>query len=126
MSNTMDAHVIAKVQSFGFQVYMRDLDKDSWLYFTDGTHIGYLEVSRLGGYHLATVHIPNKSSGTGYSIERDSDELTKEDLLRCFIHAPHWARSADRDPVVKWRNMEQFLNADSFNKGYRLIPSPLP
>lgn len=117
----MDNSIIAKVQSFGFTVYMRK-PSDTWLYFTtpDGKSIGYLQDGRLEGISLGTVHVPNRTSGTGFQVERNADALTKEDLQRCFAAAPHWA-GRDAASVVKWRDIDAMIAANIFNREYHVI-----
>ena len=115
----MDAKIIAKVQRFGFDVYMRNPD-DTWLYFTDGKSIGYLEDGRLG-FNLSTVHKPNKQAGTGFQIERDAGYFDAYMLRRCFVGVPHWAPLRDRDSIKKYRDMSEYLNESAFNRGYQLI-----
>lgn len=119
----MDKKIIAKIQSFGFDVYMRDV-KDTWLIFTDGKRIGYLQDERLGGFGLSTVHVPNTSSGTGYQIERNADGFDKEALERCFVSAPHWAR--EPRSVVKYKDIGAYINANSFNREYKLMAQVKP
>lgn len=105
----------------GFSVYMRNPD-DTWLYFTDGTRIGYLQASRMGSaYSLSTVHVPSSQHGTGFAAgELQSDnELTAETLSRAFMHAPHWAH--DTGSVRKWRDFEAFKKSSRFNADYNLV-----
>lgn len=114
----MDQKIIDAVAGAGFDVWMRD-PKDSWLLFTDGKNIGYLQADRLAGYILTTVHMPNKSTGTGFQIERHVSSFDKETLSRAFIHAPDWARG-DRASVIKYRDIEHLRAANSFNAAYQL------
>ncbi len=118
----MDKTTIAKVQSLGFNVYMRN-EKDSWLLFTsaDDKNIGYLQQERFGGVTLSTVHIPNKTTGTGYQIQHMEDDFNVDDLNTCFATAPHWAFNRDRETVRKWRDMAAYIAANSWNGGYRKL-----
>lgn len=115
----MDKAIIKKVQSFGFDVYMRN-EGDTWLIFTDGTRIGYLQDDR-SSFSLSTVHKPNKNSGTGFQMLRHVGDFTKEDLEACFARAPHWALERDARPVVKYKDMAAYINENSFNREYKLI-----
>jgi hypothetical protein len=121
----MDKAIIAKVQSLGFDVYMRNED-DSWLLFTDGTRIGYLQADRLGGFSFSTVHKPNTTTGTGFQIDRNADGFDKSDLERCFIHAPHWALNREASTVVKYKNIGDYISENSFNREYKLVPRVQP
>lgn len=111
----MDRATIAKVQAFGFDVWMRNLERDTYLWFTDGTRIGYLQEG-AGGFTLCTVHKPNHTSGTGYQIARDVGDFTKADLVRCFAAQPHWAYASEAKSVVKYRGMAHFTSADLFHR----------
>lgn len=117
----MDKAVIEKVQGFGFDVYMRK-PEDSWLIFTDGKRIGYLQTDRSSGFTLSTVHKPNGRTGTGFQMGRDVVGFDKPDLELCFLLAPSWATHDERESVNKYRDMDAFLNADDWNRGYRKVP----
>lgn len=117
----MDKSIIAKIQSFGFDVYMRDPD-NTFLYFTDGTNIGYLQDSSWDGLSLSTVHAPNQTTGTGFQVEGHTDKLTKEALMDAFALAPGWASGSQRASVKKYPNMEAFLRSSSFHGEYKLVP----
>lgn len=116
----MDTAVIAKVQSFGFDVYMRKTT-DSWLIFTDGKNVGYLQDGGFG-FTLTTVHAPNSTSGTGYQIERDVPAFDKAMLERCFLLAPLWAATRDIQSVRKYRDIEAYRASSSFCSEYGLVP----
>lgn len=120
----MDKTTIARVQSFGFKVYMRD-PADTYMLFTDesGELIGYLQQERFGvAYSISTVHIPNTQSGTGFQVARLEDAFDKEKLEQAFAHAPAWADNRSRSSVKKWRDIEHYRSASSFNDGYALVP----
>ena len=121
----MHKHAIDQITSCGFDVYMHD-PKDSYLFFTDGTAIGYLQYDNLSGYTITTVHKPCSSNGAGFQVERHySGPLSQEVLERAFITtAPRWARS-DK-PVVKYKDMQAYLEADSWNAQLHLVAPGLP
>lgn len=114
--------VIQSVARAGFDVYMRD-QKDTFSIFTDGTRIGYLQNSAFRGMSISTVHVPNKSSGTGFGVLDSLSEadLTAEKLSEAFVIAPDWGR--DRQSVRKWKDFAAFKAADSFNAEYKIIAS---
>ena len=116
----MDQSIIARIQGYGFDVYMRD-PKDTYLYFTDGTRIGYLQEDRLAGITMATVHMPNRTTGTGFQVTRHAPEFDKTDLERCFRIGPEWASTRDLSSVVKYKSMEAFIKSDSWRGGYKLV-----
>lgn len=109
--------IIDAVKSAGFDVYMRN-EGDSWLLFTDGTRIGYLENSRTTGLRISTVHVPNVHSGTGFAIIDGLaiGDLTRATLSEGFQYAPDWGRHIAS--VRKWRDFEAFHDANSFNRAY--------
>lgn len=116
----MKQEVIDHIASLGFDVYMQD-PSDTYLHFTDGVNIGYLQEARYGGFDLSTVHKPNTKSGTGFRVG-DSislEGLTAETLARAFIKYPSWASYPSS--VVKYRDIEHFLGADQFNAKYKLV-----
>ena len=116
----MDKHVIDAVAAAGFDVWMRDL-KDTYMLFTDGKNIGYLQNDRMAGYTISTVHKPNTTSGTGYQIERHVTTFTKEMLQNAFVRAPHWAYGRDIDSVRKYKDMDDYRAGNSFNASYQLV-----
>jgi hypothetical protein len=117
----MNRDIIAKIQSFGFSVYMRK-ESDTWLLFTDGKNIGYLQDGPQG-FGLSTVHKPNQTSGTGYQIERHEADFDKADLEICFVDAPGWADFRSRATVKKYRDITEYIAANSFNQEYKLVPA---
>lgn len=112
----MNTDIIRKVQNYGFDVYMRKTT-DSWLFFTDGQRIGYLQADQ-NGFTLATVNRPNVLSGVGFQVRRHESDFNKAALEECFLVAPMWASNRDRDSVRKYRDMKDFINADDWNRGY--------
>lgn len=115
----MDQKIIDAVASAGFDVWMRN-PKDSWLLFTDGKNIGYLQDDRLAGYCISTVHKPNTSSGTGFQIARHVPDFGRGMLLGAFAHCPEWYRR-DASSVHKYKDMEDYRSESSFNQSYHLV-----
>jgi len=114
----MTRDIIEKVQGFGFDVYMRK-PEDTYMIFTDGQRLGYLEAGRFG-FNLATVHKANRESGTGYQIERDVGDFDADALNRCFVTAPSWAQSS-ASSVKKYRDIAEYIAENSFNSEYALV-----
>lgn len=112
---------IKAIADSGFDVYMRE-PQSTYLLFTDGTRIGYMQENRLGGLSLHTVHIPNSRMGTGLSVAEDLgvNDLTAETLSKAFMLAPDWARG-DVGTIRKWHSFASFQAANSFNAGYFLV-----
>lgn len=116
----MEQSIIDSVAAAGFDVWMRD-PKDSWMLFTDGKNIGYLQADRLVGYCISTVHMPNTTTGTGFQIERHIADFSSDMLARAFGVAPTWAGGREHDSVHKYRDIEHYRNANNFNEAYRLV-----
>jgi hypothetical protein len=112
----MDAAVITKVQAAGFDVYMRS-PNDTYLYFTDGQRIGYLQ-NGSGGYDINTVNKPSQTAGTGARIAQGLDlpELTAGNLALAFAFKADWQRG---EGIVKFKDMAAFLAANSWNAGFQ-------
>ena len=109
----MDANTIAKVQGFGFDVYMHKPDS-SWLVFTDGNRIGSLGMDRFGGFNLNTIHKPNTTSGTAFSMHSEVGDFDKSMLEDCFNTGPHWAFQ-HFNSVKKYKNIEEYLKINGLN-----------
>jgi hypothetical protein len=65
-------------------------------------NIGYLQYSNMVGFEFSTVHKPNKQTGTGFSVDS---------IEQVFIHAPYWAKTYDRESVVKYKSLSEFLKS---------------
>lgn len=93
--------IIDKIKSEGFEVY-GPKDLTSYVYFTDGTRIGYAQWNRLEGETYATVHKANRETGTGFRADSMGQAL-------CF--APSWAWSSQLGSVVKFKDFDTFSRA---------------
>ncbi len=113
----MKTETIKKIQSFGFKTYMREPD-DSYLIYTDGVNLGYLQEDEYRGFTITTVHKPNRVSGTGYQIIRNESNFTEKDLKDAFCLVPHWASSRDRESVRKYKGIEAYRESDPFKSEY--------
>jgi hypothetical protein len=112
MNRDISPEVISTIAALGFDVYQcASPDWRSYLYFTDGTRIGYMQTD-LGGLRLTTVHVPCKECGTGFGVDF-SGALTREELSRAFMVAPAWASPVDRAAVRKWPSMAAFIDSPS-------------
>lgn len=110
---------IALIQSLGYAVYMRN-EADSWCYYTDDKRIGYAQHDQFRGFSVTTVHKPCRACGTGFAMG-DAPSLNAEMLKGAFITAPNWASGTQAASVFKYRDMNEFLAAGPFNKGYKLV-----
>ena len=115
----MNQSLIDQIKSYGFDVYMKD-PKDTWLYFTNGTSIGYVQDDRISGISFSTVHKPNSQTGTGFRLDDGFTNVSKDELEKCF-QVPQWASVRDRAMTKPYENIEAFINADDFNKQYKKV-----
>lgn len=109
MNNIVPQYVIDTVAAMGFDVYQSE--KPEWrtyLYFTDGKRIGYLQNDRLTGITLTTVNKPCRECGTGFRVVEFSD-LSRAALEQAFVIAPWWGSARG---VVKYKNIEEFLASE--------------
>lgn len=110
--------IVDAIHAEGLTVYMRK-SKDTWMHFTDGTRIGYVQIDRMRGVSISTCHVPNKNCGTGFGIERRHDgKMNQQDIADSFAIAPHWAYARDRESVVKFKNWEAFVKSATYNLDY--------
>src|ERR1043165_9099623 len=98
---------------------MRD-PKDSWLYYTDGTHISCLQHNIYDGISVSTVHIPNQKTGTGFRVESGYESVGKT-ILETAFHIPSWASTTDREASKPFKDINQFLQSSSWNQGYKKV-----
>ncbi len=113
----MDKEVIKSITDLGMFVYMRN-ESDSYLYYTDGVNIGYLQAERFGGFSLTTVHKPCKECGTGFKVDDSISGIDADVLRRAWVKAPTWAHQRDVEAVRKFRDMEEFLTFNKWNGGF--------
>lgn len=102
--------VAQEVADLGFRVFTR-AGGDTYAYFTDGQHIGYVQRHEYRGYDIGSVHKPNQKVGTGFSIRQGVTVLTPAILTEAFCVAPQWAYIQDRNAVEKYRSLDEFLKA---------------
>lgn len=110
--------LVETIKQAGYDVYMRDSDKDTWLYYTDGKNIAYAQIDRLEGITLTTAHIPSQTHGTGFGLGAPA-VINKETLSAAFMFAPHWAH--DAASVRKWKDWDHFQSRDMFSREYKKV-----
>lgn len=93
--------LIDSLKEKGYEVYGPE-KLSTYVYFTDGKRIGYVQYNNVGGTKYTTVHMPNKYTGTGFQAE---------DAEGALAFAPHWASPSDRNSVIKFQNFETFKRA---------------
>lgn len=120
--HTVPQSALDFLHSLGLEVYMRNRD-DSYLIFSDGKRLGYLEHHAFNGFTLTSVHVPNSTTGTGFQVARHAPSVDEPQLRRCLtLTEPGWLPSRDRGKTVKYRSPESYFSASSFNRQYKPIP----
>lgn len=90
--------LIDSLKEKGLQVFGPE-KLTSYVFFTDGTRIGYGQYNNVGGVKFSTVHRANKYTGTGFEAQ---------DAQAALGFAPHWASQSDLQSVVKYRDFAEF------------------
>ena len=95
----MSIHLlIESLKEKGHEVYGPE-PLSTYVFFTDDVRIGYAQCSTRRGVSYATVHVPNRYTGTGFGAQ---------DAQEALGFAPHWAYRSDLDSVVKYKDFEHF------------------
>lgn len=89
--------LIDNIKSQGLQVFGPE-KLTTYVFFTDGTRIGYAQYNNFDGAKFSTVNKPCKECGTGFQAKDAQDALS---------FAPAWAGSS-RDFVVKYKDFAEF------------------
>ena len=90
--------LIDSIKAQGLQVYGPE-ELSSYVFFTDGTRIGYAQNARVEGISFSTVHKPSSQVGTGFKVDSMQGALD---------HSPAWAYGRDRSAVVKYKDFAEF------------------
>jgi len=90
--------MIDMFKSKGLTVY-GPKELTTYVWFTDGTRIGYAQCSRYDGVTYSTVHMPNRETGTGFSAK---------DVEEALSFAPSWVYPPQARSVIKYRDFEHF------------------
>lgn len=104
----MSKHV-DMIKSLGFRVYMPTEERicRTWCYYTDGKHIAYAQWPLHDHPLVATVHAPNKTSGTGFVM----GDITPENVTKALTTVtPHGASVRDAASVRKYASFEAFAS----------------
>jgi len=90
--------MIDAIKAKGLAVY-GPKELTTYVWFTDGTHIGYCQCSQYSRTTYTTVHMPNRISGTGFEADSVEEALS---------FAPSWVHTSDRNSVIKYLDFEHF------------------
>lgn len=102
---------VARLKEYGFAVYV-PADRDrryqyGWYVAPDGVDFAYFQVNMDGACSCSSVHIPNKTTGTGFRILESMPRSTPE-ARAAFCVAPEWASARDRESVHKYKSFDVF------------------
>lgn len=89
-------NLIIEAKKQGFKVYAPK-NLSTYFYITDGEKIGYCQHNKTRGSSFATVHKPNRTTGTGFAASSFNESLT---------FAPSWANGLAS--VQKYANWQEF------------------
>lgn len=107
------ARYVSFIKAAGYRVFMRRPSTDEYCYYTDGARIGYAEWTGYRGPCVSSVHVPNRTTGTGFSV---ADEITAESLRDAIsCHAPDWATARERNSVRKYPSWTAFHGQDAWH-----------
>ena len=106
---------LEQVKALGFRVFKCTDTNYHYAFYSDGVNIGYLQYDMYVGWHISTVNAKGSycSGMRVYDGEKElfkAEELTKELLSKAFVTYPDWMSSRDRKHVVKYRDLDDFLN----------------
>jgi len=77
-------------------------------------HIGYVERGDYG-WNIATKHKPNQSTGTGFSVCRDSMKPEIQVLYEAFEFAPNWVSDNDLKTIKKYSGIDEYIKQTNAN-----------
>lgn len=89
--------LINQAKAHGFDVY-GPAELTTYFYFTDGQRVGYCQTDRMRGPSWATVHKPNRTTGTGFKAGG---------FVEALGFAPAWA-GGNRSTVRKYADWADF------------------
>ena len=100
----------------GFDIIQYKPESEYFHYHKSG-NIGYFQYQRIGGYTISTVNRPNKNTGTGFRIlelgkDTENFKPTIKDFETGFNFAPIWAKETDKQSIVKYKSLEDFLKRE--------------
>lgn len=94
-------YAIDTMKAAGYRVFMpTDPAWKTYAFFEKDNRVGYVECDRFHGFKLSTVHVPNRTSGTGYRLTTEPvGKLTPELLHQAATTSvPAWASRTDPAP----------------------------
>ena len=99
----------------------------SYATFGKGNNVGSFSIADyFGGVRFSTVHKANRNCGTGFSLQMNDEAIhnpTLKDIEESFVFAPNWAEKRDRDMVIKYKGISDYINSSLFGKDKLIIKS---
>lgn len=114
-----------EIRDLGYDVYVHPTATE-FCYYSDGTNVGYAQFNRLRGYSVGTVHVPNRETGTGFNVARETGTLTPEILRNGFKRYSGRVTPEEAASVVKFSGPEAFLASNSWHSKFEKLPSTGP
>lgn len=91
--------------SCGFRVFANNDASWSYIFFSDGTSIGYVDIL-WQEFRFCTVHKPSSAYGSNFE-SHNTPYPTIDDARRTFTFRPSWVKGA----VPKHKDLEEFLKS---------------
>jgi len=107
------------IKSLGYRVFIRPTGHNpTYCFYTDGVKIAYAQWGSINS-GVSSVHKSNRTSGTGFKVSDRIDRETLKQALFCF--APEWATNSDRQSVVKYKNIQDYLGSSLWNRSLQEV-----
>jgi hypothetical protein len=100
----------------------KSTETSTWFHFSKENKIGYVQYDRITGTNFSTVHKGNKECGTGFRITEEWADLTIENAINAFIFAPDWAKATDRNAVIKYEGVADFIKQPFYTDAIVIEP----
>lgn len=125
MKKQLIASIAAKLQSFGYTVYIAE--NGEYGFYTNGTRCvsfgGQWRWSvDFGGNYRAKTDGGARTMGTGWQIAKEKGDISEHDA-KCMIEAgaPQWATKGN---AFDYTTPQMYLNTYGKSSGFRLFGSP--
>jgi hypothetical protein len=117
-TNTLLTSYIRTLLDFGFRVIVPDVEKPTYCHIARHNSIGYIQYKEYEGLEFITVHVPNKSTGTGFLFKEGVTSPTVQDAID-LLNYRGWNFDSTRE---YYKNLEHFLQyKDRMKMKYREV-----
>jgi hypothetical protein len=115
-TNTLLTSYIRTLLDFGFRVIVPDVENPTYCHIARHNRIGYIQ-NRDVGLEFITVHVPNRSTGTGFLYKAGECKPTIQDAIDLLNFGCIY-----RDEQKYYKNLEEFLRyKDKMRIKYREV-----